>query len=410
MTDKKRRRGHGEGSIYRRTDGRWCSVVDLGYINGKRVRKTVYGKTRKEVADKLPALLTAQKQGVALPTSQTKVSEFLTRWLEEAVKPTNAPTTYESYRMMVVNHISPMIGNHRLDKLTRSHVQQMLNAKTSAGLSPRTVQYIRAVLRTALNDAIKWELLTRNVAALAEPPRQTRDEVKPLTAEQVTALFDAVKDDRLEALYIVAGTLGLRRGESVGLRWIDIDFNQETISLRKQIQLVEGQPQLVDLKTRRSQRTLPMTEDVKRALRRRLEREHVDRTLAGSRWRGDEWGLVFPSTVGTPLNGSNLLLQIRTHYAAAGIPTDFDFKTLRHTAATVLAMKGVHSRIAMAILGHSQIATTMEIYSHAVDSSTRDAVNSVELAYQPKTTAKRPVLKRPRSIAPVVRQPRKKGV
>jgi integrase len=93
MTDKKRRRGHGEGSIYRRSDGRWCSVVDLGYINGKRVRKTVYGKTRKEVADKLPALLTAQKQGVALPTSQTKVSEFLARWLEEAVKPSNAPTT-----------------------------------------------------------------------------------------------------------------------------------------------------------------------------------------------------------------------------------------------------------------------------------------------------------------------------
>jgi integrase len=312
--------------------------------------------------------------------------------------------------MMVVNHISPMVGNHRLDKLTRSHVQQMLNAKTAAGLSPRTVQYIRAVLRTAINDAIKWELLTRNVAALAEPPRQTRDEVTPLTAEQVKALFDAVKDDRLEALYIVAGTLGLRRGESVGLRWIDIDFNEETISIRKQIQLVEGKAQLVDLKTKRSRRVLPMTFDVKRALVRRLDRENEDRLLAGVRWRGDEWGLTFPTSLGTPIYGSNLLREIRKHYAIAGISIDFDFKALRHTAATILGMQGVHPRVAMAILGHSQVATTMEIYSHAVDSSTRQAANSVELAYQPKTTAKRPVLKRPRSIAPVIRQPRKKGV
>lgn len=409
MTEKKRRRGHGEGSIYRRADGRWCSVVDLGYQNGKRVRKTVYGKTRKEVADLLPALLTSQQQGVALPTSQTKLSDFLQRWLDEAVKPTNAATTSESYRMIVEKHISPMIGNHRLDKLTRSHVQQMLNAKTAAGLSPRTVQYIRAVLRTALNDAIKWELITRNVAALAESPRQDQDEVRPLTAEQVTRLFEAVKDDRLEALYIVAGTLGLRRGESVGLRWIDIDFDAQTISIRKQVQLADGKPHLVDLKTRRSRRTLPMTDDVRLALRRRQERERVDRMLAGSRWKGDEWGLVFPSTIGTPLNGSNLLLQIRKHYSAAGIPTDFDFKTLRHTAATILAMQGVHARVAMAILGHSQVATTMEIYSHVVDASTREAVQSVELSYRPKTTAKRPVLKRPRSVAPVARQRYRKG-
>lgn len=250
MTEKKRRRRHGEGSIYRRTDGCWCSVVDLGYINGKRVRKTVSGKTRKEVADKLPALLTAQQQGMALPTSTTKVSEFLTLWLEEAVKPTNAARTHESYSQLI-----------------------------------------------------------------------------------------------------------------------------------------------------KSRRTLPLPDVVVKGLRRRQEREKQDITLAGSHWRGDEWGLVFPSTIGTPLNGSNILQQLRGHLDRAGLLA-FDFKTLRHTAATTLAMQGVPTRTAMAILGHSQMATTTDVYSHVIEDSMRTAVDSVELAYQPKAVAKRPVLKRRRSALP----------
>ncbi len=408
MTEKKRRRGHGEGSIYRRTDGRWCSVVDLGYINGKRVRKTVYGKTRKEVADRLPALLTAHQQGMALPTSTTRVSEFLTRWLEESVKPTNAARTHESYSQLIEKHISPMIGNHRLDKLTRSHVQQMLNAKSEEGLSARTVQYLRSVLRIALNDAIKWEILTRNVAALAEPPRQNHDEVTPLTADQIRTLFNEVADDRLEALYVIAGTLGLRKGECMGLRWSDIDFESKSMSVRKQVQRIDGREQLVDLKTQKSRRTLPLPDAAVRALRRRQEREKSDIVIAGSRWHGEKWDLVFPSTIGTPLNGSNILQQLKTHLDRAGLPA-FDFKTLRHTAATTLAMQGVLTRTAMAILGHSQMATTTDVYSHVIEDSMRSAVDSVELAYQPKTTAKRPVLKRPRSVAPFVRQPRKKG-
>jgi len=378
------------------------------YINGKRVRKTVYGKTRKEVADKLPALLTAQQQGVALPTSTTKVSEFLAQWLEEAVKPTNAARTYESYSQLIGKHISPMIGQHRLDKLTRSHVQQMLIAKTQEGLSSRTVQYLRSVLRIALNDAIKWDILTRNVAALAEPPRQDHDEVLPLTADQIQILFKQIADDRLEALYIIAGTLGLRKGECMGLRWSDIDFESKSMSVRKQVQRIDGKEQLVDLKTQKSRRSLPIPNAVVRALRRRQDREKLDIMIAGSRWRGEEWGLVFPSTVGTPLNGSNILQQLKRHLDRAGLPA-FDFKTLRHTAATTLAMQGVPTRTAMAILGHSQMATTTDVYSHVIEDSMRSAVDSVELAYQPKTTAKRPVLKRPRSVAPFVRQPRKKG-
>lgn len=409
MATKERRRGHGEGSIYQRKDGRWCAVVDLGYVNGKRKQKTIYGKTRKEVADQLPALLTQKQQGTIATAPGMKVGEYLMRWLADAVKPTNAPRTYESYSQIVAKHISPMIGRIRLDKLTRSHVQAMLNAKTAEGLSARTVQYIRAVLRVALNDAIKWDLLARNVAGLAEPPRVVRDEVKPLTLQQVQHLFDAVRDDRLEALYIMAGTYGLRRGECTGLRWSDIDFENELIAIRKQVQRIEGKEQVVDLKTQRSRRTLPMTEAVKKALRRRQDREKQDRLLAGSRWQGDEWHLVFPTTIGTPINGSNLLMQLRRHYKTAGVPTETDFKALRHTAATILGMQGVQPRVAMDILGHSQISTTMEVYSHVVAESARAAGKAMDLAYKPMETAKRPVHRRTRSTVPVAIQTRRKG-
>lgn len=198
---------------------------------------------------------------------------------------------------------------------------------------------------------------------------------------------------------IVAGTLGLRKGECMGLRWSDIDFEIKSMTVRKQVQRINGREQLVDLKTEKSRRTLPLPDVVVKGLRRRQEREKQDITLAGSHWRGDEWGLVFPSTIGTPLNGSNILQQLRGHLDRAGLLA-FDFKTLRHTAATTLAMQGVPTRTAMAILGHSQMATTTDVYSHVIEDSMRTAVDSVELAYQPKAVAKRPVLKRRRSALP----------
>lgn len=388
---KKRRRGHGESSIYQRKDGRWVAVVDLGWINGKRQRKAIYGRTRREVADQLPALQADVRRGVAIPTARATVADFLDRWLEEAVKPSNAPRTHESYEQVVRKHLKPLIGKHRLQKLDRSHVQQMLNAKTAEGLSPRTVQYIRAVLRVALNDAIRWDLVSRNVAALAEPPRVQREEVTPLTADQVKRLFASVADDRLEAFYVVVGTLGLRRGEGMGLRWEDIDFEAGTLSVRQQVQRVGGKEQVAELKTSRSRRTLPMTPPVIAALKRRKTRQLEERLLAGSRWCGDELGLVFTSTIGTPLNGANLLARFHDHLVKAGLESAdpdadeyrrYDLKALRHTAGTILALQGVHPRIAMEILGHSQIATTMNIYTHVVSEGMRDALASIDRALE----------------------------
>ncbi|CAA9560368.1 MAG: hypothetical protein AVDCRST_MAG73-3629, partial [uncultured Thermomicrobiales bacterium] len=164
MTAK--RRGHNEGNIKQRTDGLWEARVSLP--GGKR--KSLYGKTRKDVQDKLRAALRDLDAGLDLGTARQTVGQFLDTWLADVVKPTLAPKTYESYAVMCRVHIKPGLGHHQLSRLTPQHVAALLKAKQDAGLSPRTVQYIRAVLRIALNRALKWQLVPRNVVTLTDSP------------------------------------------------------------------------------------------------------------------------------------------------------------------------------------------------------------------------------------------------
>jgi integrase len=206
----KRGRGHGEGTIVRRSDGRWMGQIDLGYIDGKRKRKTVYGKTRKEVAEKLNVLLTQHGQGYNIAPERQTVAQFLERWLQDVVEPSTRPRTYRVYAQHVRGHIIPRIGHIQLTKLTAQHVQSMLNTELKAGLSPVWVERTRDVLRNALNQAVKWEFVSRNAAALANPPKVEQRTPRILTPTEVQRLLAAAQNDRLEALYRVALTLGLR--------------------------------------------------------------------------------------------------------------------------------------------------------------------------------------------------------
>jgi integrase len=202
------RRGHGEGGIYQRADGRWYASVDLGFMNGKRKRKVIYGKTRKEVADKLKALHRDQAAGVTIAPEQYTVAEFLDRWLRELICH-RRPRTQESYEGMIRLHIVPYVGTHKLQKLLPEHVQAMMNALTASSLGPRTVEYACLVLSRALNQAVKWGYVTRNVARLAETPGVPKHKIQPLDEHQARYLLDAIRGHRLEALYRIALSLGL---------------------------------------------------------------------------------------------------------------------------------------------------------------------------------------------------------
>jgi len=212
-------RGHGEGSIYQRKDGRWVGEMTLE----DHSRKQFYGKTKKEVQEKLRQAINDQKQGTLATGPQQTLQKYLESWLEEVHKPTIRLTTYVKYRKIIDSHIVPALGHVRLQKLTPQQVQSFYRKKEREGLSPKTINSIHGVLHKALDNAVRWNLVARNVCDAVSPPRIVKAEIQPLTMEQARVLLRAARGHRLEALIVLALTTGMRRGELLGLKWQDIN-------------------------------------------------------------------------------------------------------------------------------------------------------------------------------------------
>lgn len=375
---KNNKRGQGEGSIYKRNDGRWAAAVTLGYVNGKLKRKTLYGKTRKEVQDKLTAELRKVQQGLPVTNDRQTVNQFLQTWLSDVAKPSVRPKTYRNYSDMLKMHIQPALGKHTLSKLTPQHVQAFLNDKLKSDLSPKMVRHLHATLRGALNVALKWGLIARNVASLVSLPRLQTKEVRTLSQEEVRKFLDKIKGNRLEALFLLALSLGLRRGELLGLRWQDINFEARTLNVNFALQRVEGKLQFAEPKTDRSRRILPLTDTLVSALRAHRARQLEEKLIAGRKWK--ESGLVFTSTIGTPLEPRNAVRKFHSLLTDAGIG-HYRFHDMRHACATMLIAQGASARTVMDILGHSQISLTMNTYGHIMMDTRREAVELIDSVF-----------------------------
>jgi len=369
-----KRRGHGEGSIHQRKDGRWCAIVDLGWVNGKRKRKYLYGATRKEVADALKVLHRDLAAGVAISTDRQTVKTFLTRWLSEVVSQRNKTRTYEGYERIVELYLTPSLGTIPLGKLGPQHVQHMVNELVAKGLAPNTIRNVRAVLRRALNQAMRWRLVTYNAASLVETPRIEQEEMSALTEQQARALLRTLKGDRLEALYRVALSLGLRRGEVLGLRWEDIDFEAATLRVAQTLQRTRTKGLIISTpKTKSSLRSLSIPRVLLAALKNHKEqqdREGLD----------NPHNLVFISTKGTPIDPDDITHRFKAFVKEAGLPDDIHFHSLRHSCATLLLAQGVPMYVVKEILGHSQISTTMR-YTHPTPDTMRDATAEMDTLF-----------------------------
>lgn len=372
-----RRRGHGEGSIYQRaSDGKWVAALDLGWIAGTRKRKTIYGDTRKEVADKLRKLQYQHSQGVNVAPERMTVETLLRRWLADVVALRSRPGTLTIYTGVVERQLIPVLGRRQLGQLTRQDVQALVAQLSSGGAAPRTVQLAHTCLRSALTQAVEWDLCPRNVADGVTLPRVIAYDARALNIVQIKELILALKGDPLETLYLTTLVLGLRRGEVGGLQWGDINWASNTLRIARGVGVVNKQPVLTETKTARSRRTLPMPEFLadKLAIYEKDQRERGIPTGPGD--------LVFPGADGAPwyptlLNGalSKLLKQ-------AGLP-HMRFHDLRHSCASLLAALDVQPRYAMAILGHSRISMTMDVYTHVFDETQREVANKLQRLLAP---------------------------
>jgi integrase len=371
------RRGANEGSIRQRKDGRWEARVLLTGPEGRRTRRSLLGRTRGDVRDRLHQALRAEAAGLPLPSGRLTVGVFLEVWLREMVRPTVRPATYRSYEGIVRVHLKPGLGDYVLAQLAAQHVQAFLNAKSATSLSPRTVAYIRSVLRQALRHAERWGMVTRNVAGLAAPPRVPKREIRPLAPDEARLFVEAIRGDRLEALYLLAIGTGLRQGEILGLCWQDVDLSGATINVRHALQRVEGRLELVPPKSLASRRLVALPAFVVDALHAQRLRQRRDRLLAGSRWRADDRALVFTTTIGTPMDGIAVTRRFQAVLRDARLPRQ-RFHDLRHACASLLLAQGVAPRVVMETLGHSQISLTLNTYSHVIPALGRAAADEME--------------------------------
>lgn len=375
-----KRRGNKEGSIYQDKDGRWRAAVDLGSRNGKRCRKLLSGQTRAEVATKLTAALRAEQLGLPIAPERQLVGTFLVRWLEDVAKRNTRPKTFAFYRDIVTIHLGPWLGKYTLSQLGPQHVQAFMNAKLEAGLSPRTVKHLRDTLRNALNVAMKWNLVVRNAAALVNPPRREKQPVRGFTAEEAHQFLETIRGHRLESLFSVTLSLGLRQGEILGLHWSDVDLENGMLNVRQQLQRIDGTLRLVELKTEKSRRAINLPQVAISALGAHLVRQAEEKQFAGARWV--ETGMVFTTRIGTMLDRRNLLRAFYGIVKNSGM-RKFRFHDLRHSAATLLLVQGVHPRAVMELLGHSDFATTMNIYSHVIPAVKKDVADQMDAILKP---------------------------
>ena len=374
------RRGRGEGGITKRRDGRWMGQADLGWQDGKRRRKSLYGRTKSEVQAKLRETLHRKAHGMPPVPEQETVGTFLRRWLDikkEGVR----QRTWTRYEQIVRAHLLPNLDRIRLAQLTPQDVAECLRRVKVSG-SAYMARGARDVLRTALNQALRWELVSRNVAVLTDPPRHRTREITPLTPRQAGTLLAAVTGHRLEALITVALGLGLRQGEALGLRWEeDVDLEAGTLSVQQTLVRAGREPRFEEPKTDRSCRTITMPGVVAAALRRHRTRQLEEQLAAGPEWHPSR--LVFTTPIGTPIDRGRLHGTFKAILRSAGLP-DIRYHDLRHTAATLLLVQGVDLRTIIATLGHSRISQTMDLYAHMMPTLRGHAAEQMDAILAPK--------------------------
>ncbi len=373
MMAREKRRGHNEGSIYQaKSDGRWVAALMLP--NGKR--KYLYGKTRKEAADKLKQAMRDLDDGVDFDAGRLTLGQYLDKWLSASAKPSVKVRTYEGYESIVRVRVVPHIGRKQLARLTPLDLQALYSQLAESGLTNRSVHHTHRVLHCAFEQAVRWNMIPRNPCDGATPPRPEQTEMSVLTQEQANAFLAATADHPAHALYVLAITTGMRAGELLGLKWGDIDLDAGRLTVKRALQQQnEAGLVFVTPKSARSRRTIVLSQRAVEALRLHRDRQAFLRRQVEDAWQDQD--LVFAGATGGPLDPS---WQRQVFYAAldaAGLPR-VRFHDLRHTAATLLLLRGVNVKLVSEMLGHASISLTLQTYSHLLPVMHGDAAAAMD--------------------------------
>lgn len=373
------RRSNGEGTIYKRKDGRWCGA----YYDEKYIRHYVYGKTQKEVKQKLnkkrdekPA---EEWQNI---TFQEWIEEFLVKYKKNEIK----ITTYEGYIRIYRKHIKDsQIGKTALNQVTTEILQRYYNDKLNDGYNSKTVRSIGIVIGAALNMAVKLKMLSENPNRYTSIPKKKKYEASVLSAEEVARIVKEAKDEELYPIVVTTVYTGMRKGEVMALKWENVDFQKRRIYIKNSLCKIDGdQPdekghrharyEILEPKTKESIRMVPMLDEVYDALRLQKERQETDKQKYREIYL--DQGLVFSDPCGDYLPQRQFMDKYHAFLKKYRI-TDIRFHDLRHTFATLLIESDVSMKVVQELLGHSTITTSMDIYTHVSDEKKEQALDQL---------------------------------
>jgi integrase len=336
---------------------------------GSRERRYVYGKTKADVQKKLYELRSAAATGSLASPNKMRIADYLKHWLDDVARPMLRKTTAVGYEGIIRLHISPHIGGIQVTNLQPSQVQRMYSDLEEKGVSPRTREYAHAVLRKALNNAVKLGYAQRNVCTLVTKPRVPKKAMRCWTENQSNQFLETAKDDRLFALYVLALATGLRQGELFGLQWSDIDFQDGSLSVQRTTYELSGKIEIGETKTAKGRRRVELPLGALKVLKHHREKMFAE---------GHHQKWVFCDTSGGPLRRSNFRKRSLIPLLKKSNLPEIRFHDFRHTAATLLLGAGVHPKIVQERLGHAQIAITLDTYSHVLPSMQKEAAAKID--------------------------------
>ncbi len=351
---------------------------DLGRdpVSGERKQEYASGfRTKKEAEQYVAEQQSLHDKGLLVQSTQMTFGSYLEYWLANHVRQNLTPKTAEGYASLINAHVKPALGSVRLDKLTPLLIQDYYTSMLEEGLSARTVKNHHRVICRALNDAVKWQLVYRNVTQAVNPPKPLRFQITVLDSHQIPVLLNVLRDTQYYMIVLTAVHTGMRRGELLGLKWAEVDFENGVLRVTRSLNYVTGMGNVLRETKYDRPRAVAMTAQSMNALREHKKQQDSAKGELKTLYTDNDF--VFAQTNGKPLLASELTRVFNKKISNTDLPK-IRFHDLRHTHATLLLKKGVHPKIVSERLGHSSIAITLDIYSHVLPNLQFEAVQKLE--------------------------------
>jgi len=378
------KRSNNEGCIRRRSDGRWEAIYIAEYtLDGRPVRRSVYGKTRPDVTLKLRDILQQLSMQEYVPPQKITVGEWLDEWWRIYCLPSKKISTCTGYESTINLHIRPYLGRIELQDLKPMQIQAAINQLVKEGKAPSTVRKAQTLLHCALEQAIINGMLIRNPSERTILPKMEQQEIRYFTLEEQRRFIAALPDSTAgRALYFILGT-GIRAAELTGLRWSDIQSNQFTVAqtIRRNRDFSDNAKFRTSLqtstpKTRAGRRVIPLPPKMRELLQIQRKKQLEARMAAGPGWNSND--LVFCSEIGTPYEGRNLTRVLHRTLKRIGIET-LGVHSLRHSFATRALESGMDLRTLSEILGHAKVSLTLQLYAHSTLETKRSVMEKMDV-------------------------------